>query len=175
MVAKKTGLTESPAGENAGGTESGELATIDGFSEDVLRNIDSFDAVIAMTGGTGTNIADVLGTGFVVLDEKSHPQGKGHLVGTEFLIVKYGRHASETIVGKEFTSLHIVTKEGGEKWIVNDGSTGIHEQCVTLKAELGTICPLYVPRGLRVSEYDYTDEKTGAVSKAKTYYLNTSK
>lgn len=173
MVTKNSGLADSPDGENAGGTESSELVTIDGFSEDVLRNIDSFESVAAMTGGTGTNIADVLGTGFVVLDEKSHPQGKGHLIGEDCIVVKYGVHDSETVVGKKFTSLHIVTKSG-EKWIVNDGSTGIHEQCLTMKAELGTICPLRVPRGLRVSEYDYTDDK-GVTSQAKTYYLNTSK
>jgi hypothetical protein len=30
------------------------------------------------------------------------------------------------------------------------------------------------PRGLRVSEYDYEDEK-GNKSRAKTYYINTAK
>lgn len=173
MVTKRTGLTESEAGETADETESTALAIVDGFTEEALRDIDSFDAVISLTGGTGTNIADVLGAGFAVLDEQANPLGKGLLVGQKLLVLKYGVHLSEK-TGKEFTTLHIVT-EPGDKWIVNDGSTGIHQQCKSLKEQLGTICPLLVPRGLRVSEYDYTDEKTGAVSKAKTYYLNTSK
>lgn len=139
---------------------------VDGFTDDALKDIDSWDAVVQITGNV-TNAADVLGNGYSILEDKSQ------LLNTAFMVVKYGVHPSE-LNGKEFTTIHVLTK-AGEKYVVNDGSTGIHEQLKTLKEEMGTVCPLMVPRGLRVSEYDYEDPEKGTKTKAKTYYINTAK
>jgi hypothetical protein len=143
-----------------------QVIPIDGFTDEALKNFDSWDQVVQETGNV-TSAADVLGNGYSILEDKSK------LLNEPFMIVKYGVHPSE-LNGKVFTTIHVLTK-GGDKYVVNDGSTGIHQQLMDLKTEMGTICPLMVPRGLRVSEYDYEDPKNGSKTKAKTYYINTAK
>jgi hypothetical protein len=139
----------------------------DGLSEENLREIENFDDIKTLSGVAEiTSISAVLGTGFSVLEDKAR------LLNLGFIIVKFGTHESEKN-GGEFSTLHVVT-DTKEKWIVNDGSTGIHAQMTELKEKLGSVCPLFVPRGLRVSEYDYENDK-GETSRARTYYLNTSK
>lgn len=174
---------KSEKGENLGivETESGTVEVTpemlvdkpgdsDGFSDAELREIENIDDVTRIAGvidiGGITTIGSILGTGFSVLEDKMR------LLDKPFIIVKYGRHTSDKN-GGEFSTLHVVTDDR-EKWIVNDGSTGIHAQMSELKDKLGHVCPLRVPRGLRVSEYDYEDGK-GNKSRARTFYLNTSK
>lgn len=138
-----------------------------GLSDEELRMVESFDDVVRMTGGQVANIADEMGDGFSVLDDKMR------LIGAEFIIVKYGEHESEKSDGGKFTTIHVVTKEGG-KYIVNDGSTGIHAQMSEKFGPDGEPFKfLYVPRGLRVSEYTYMDG--GREKPARTFYLNTGK
>jgi hypothetical protein len=139
---------------------------VDGLAENDLANITSFADVAAQFQDV-REASDVLGNGFGVLEDKSK------LLNVEFVVVKYAAHTSDKN-GGAFSTLHVVTREG-EKLIVNDGSTGIHAQCKELKEKYGNVAPLFVRRGLRVSEYDYTDEKTGLQTKAKTFYLNTGK
>lgn len=135
------------------------------FSEETLREFSSFDDVLRASSGVVNEISDHLGDGFSVLEDKSD------LVGVEFMVVTYSVHPSES-TGKDFTSLRVITRDG-RKLIINDGSTGIHEQCLALRKRLGNFVPLHVRHGLRVSEYDYQD---GEVKKrARTFYLSTSK
>lgn len=141
---------------------------VDGFSESQLGEMESFADVLAATGGEVVSIGDVLGNGFSVLEDKSR------LIGTEMMVVRYGEHESDKGSKGTFATLHIITR-AGEKYIVNDGSTGIQDQCAEIKEKFGKVAPLYVAKGLRVSEYDYTDPNTGKTSKARTYYLNTAK
>lgn len=148
--------------------QSTEVENIDGFSEDALGELESISDVLAATGGTIPSAADVLGNGFGILEDKMR------LVNVEFIIVKYGEHTSEKVKGKKFATIHVITR-GGDKYVVNDGSTGIMEQLRKLKEDQGHVCPLYVPRGLRVSDYEYEDPNTGEVSAAQTFYLNTAK
>jgi hypothetical protein len=138
----------------------------DGFTEEALADINSFADVLKHTGNV-VNISDVLGNGFSVVDDKTA------LIGVEFVVVKYAEHKSET-TGGLFATMHVITSKN-EKLIVNDGSTGICAQLRELAEKQGTVCPLYVPRGLRVSNFTYKDEKTGAEKKAATFYLNTGK
>lgn len=134
------------------------------FNEETLREFSSFDDVLRASGGIVNKINDHLGDGFSVLEDKTE------LLDVEFMVVTYSVHPSES-TGKEFTSLRVITRDG-RKLIINDGSTGIHEQCLALRKRLGNFVPLHVPRGLRMSEYDYRD---GEVKKrARTFYLSTS-
>lgn len=139
-------------------------APIDGLAEDVLGADAS--KLLEMFGGPSevASIANVLGNGFGVVSDKML------LVNRPFVILKYGTHMSEQ-TGGEFATIHVVTSDG-EKWIINDGSTGIKAQLEQIKNEHGTVCPLRVPRGLRVSEYEVVLD--GKNQKAKTFYLNTS-
>jgi hypothetical protein len=143
------------------------VVPVDGFTDDALKEFDSWDDVAKVTGNV-TVAADVLGNGYSILEDKSK------LLNEPFMIVKYGVHPSEKIQGKLFTTIHVLTK-GGDKYVVNDGGTGIHQQLTDLKTQMGTVCPLMVSRGLRVSEYDYEDPNTGEKTKAETYYINTAK
>ena len=150
-------------------TKGTAVEMVDGLAENELREIVDFSTVIRTLGDQTVNISDVLGTGFSVLEKNE----KMRLCNVPMVIVKYGEHLSEE-TGNLFASIHVVTEDGG-KWIVNDGSTGICVQLRELKQAAGRVCPLYVPKGLRVSEYDYFDEAEKRNKKARTFYLNTSK
>lgn len=72
--------------------------------------------------------------------------------------------------------------ENGETFTFNDSSTGVRAQIEAyLKSkdrnpEIGQVVPalnLIIPRGLRFSQYEVTDER-GRNKLAKTYYLTTS-
>jgi hypothetical protein len=166
MVRKSSDEENTTAPEIDADENSTAVAPLDGFTEETLKTLDSFEEVISQVGPVA-NAADVLGYGYSLLEDKSR------LIGQELMIVRYGIHKSD-LNGRDFSSIHVLTRDGG-KYIVNDGSTGIHVQLKELKEEQGTVCPLYVPKGLRVSEYDYTDENDGVTKKARTYYLNTAK
>lgn len=166
MVAKNGNAKNPTPDEMPEESISTAVEPVDGFDETQLRNIETWADVANIAGVDNVvNITDVMGTGFAVVDDKAP------LLDIPFVIVKYGVHKGDKGL---FTTIHVVT-EDGRKLIVNDGSTGIHAQLLQYKEESGRVCPLYVPRGLRMSEYDYEDLRTGEVSRARTYYLNTSK
>jgi hypothetical protein len=126
-----------------------------GFSEISKQLYDAGDIVSASEYGTG----------FEVLDKDA----KGQLVGVPFIILDWVIN-NEGDFG-EFVSLRIVTQDN-RKLIVNDGSTGIAKQIREI-AEAGELRALYVKKGLRRSDYEYT-EKNGAKKPATTFYLDTS-
>jgi len=142
-----------------------------------LGAIQSFADAMELLRAHGMTVADITeeyGTGFDVLDDKRQ------LVKVPFLILTW--RFTEGDHGK-FVSMTIVTREPGgvsRKLIVNDGSTGIRQQMETIsearlqqfegdmnKAHAG----LLVPKGLRISEYDYVNDK-GVKTPAATFYLN---
>ena len=136
-------------------------------SDAELAEIDSFDSALALVneklGGEVVEADKDLGTGFALLDGKD----KDKLCGVTFLAIKIEQHAGDHGM---FTTMHVVTADG-RKFIVNDGSTGIHEQIQTLwtrkPEKVGA--PLLVRKGLRRS--DYTHPEYGP---STTYYLDTS-
>jgi hypothetical protein len=80
----------------------------------------------------------------------------------------------------DFDGQYIVVRgmtQTGERFRFADGSTGIFRQLRKLTGERirdGHPTPnagLFAPRGLRVSEYEYTDDK-GKKSKAQTFYIS---
>ena len=102
-------------------------------------------------------------------------EDKRLLLGRPFVLVHWNFYKSDKIVRdgvpSEFASMWVLTSTD-ERYIVNDGSTGIYEQLRTLTDEKGIDSGVLCKHGLRVSEYDYTDEK-GVTTQAATFYIDT--
>jgi len=151
-------------------TTSAEIDKTPLFSDDQLAAIQSWadaEKLVAAAGVPVENFDDY-GTGFKVLEDK------GKLIKEPFVILEHRFSQGDKGL---FASLVIVVKSTNQKLIINDGSTGIRDQLLKVdekRTEKGidVRIPIVVPNGLRVSEYDYADDKTGEVSRAKTYYLS---
>ena len=145
-------------------------------SDDLLSRIDGYEAALAALDAAGVayeSISDY-GTGFFVVD-------KERLVTVPFVILEWRfneskEHYDANNMPLVFVSAAVVT-EGGDKFIINDGSTGIRQQLQAITArrrENNHATPqngLVVPHGLTVSQYLYTDA-SGKSSTARTYYLS---
>lgn len=143
------------------------------FSDDVLAGIDSFDAALAALASEGVQpeTMDDYGTGFKVCNDKDR------LIKVPFVILSWKFNQGDFGL---FVSAEIVTKHG-EKFILNDGSTGIKDQLVMVEEQRrkrGHPTPnagLLVEGGLTRSDYKtmIPDGKTGELveSAATTYYL----
>lgn len=146
------------------------------FNDDVLSRMSSFEDAIAAFKDAGIapeSVSDY-GTGFSILENKAA------LLGVPFVILDWRFNVSEKFTDENGEPLHFVSAEvftkHNEKWILNDGSTGIAKQLRAVTdarierkhpaPQTGLLCE----KGLTVSEYDYTDEK-GRKSQASTYYL----
>lgn len=90
------------------------------------------------------------------------------LVGLPFVIVKWNFYTGD--IG-EFVSAWVITKTD-DRFIVNDGSTGIYAQLKALTDETGQDSGLVCRHGLRVSEYDYTKPDGTVGGRAKTFYID---
>lgn len=123
---------------------------------DVARALDASGEVVS---------AQEFGSGFSVLDTKE----KGRLVGVPFIILDWQFNEGDN---GQFVSLRVIT-QANEKLVINDGSTGIYRQLMEI-ADTGEERAVFCKRGLRVSNYDYTDPKTQEKKPASTYYLDTS-
>jgi hypothetical protein len=91
-------------------------------------------------------------------------EDKGRLVGVPLLIVKWNFHPGK---GGDFVSLWILTQTG-ERYIVNDGSTGIKEQLQTYTAETGRNAMLRADRGFSRSDYVHPEH-----GPSTTFYIDT--
>lgn len=132
--------------------------------DDVLRDINSAQDVLDLYKDSNVEefeYSDEFGTGFEVLETT----GKARLVGVPFRIL--GFRFSNGDQG-EFVSMHVVTDKG-EKFIVNDGSTGIYQQCQAMAAK-GKTVGIRCSKGLHRSDYTFVNDK-GEKSPATTYYL----
>lgn len=97
-------------------------------------------------------------------------EDKGRLVGVPFVIVYWEKHEKGNF--GSFVSMFIIDKNDN-RYIVNDGSTGIRDQLERLSKESPTNGMIVCRNGFRVSDYMYTDPKTGDERPAKTYYIDT--
>ena len=140
------------------------------LNDDALRGITDFASAIAAAGPV-MDIADTeLSTGFDVVKDKND------LIGRPFLILDWSTGMGEK---GPFTSVLIITQDN-RKLIINDGSTGIHEQLSRLPKLDGNV--IGVHKGLRKSEYDIHDDngeviinpKTGRPERGTTFYLDTT-
>ena len=143
------------------------------LSTEIYAGITSFDDALAIVqdvfGGEVVDSAD-LGDGFTLVQKHE----KGMLIGVPFIILAAnfteGDYLREDGTKGTFVSCRIVTQDG-RKLVLNDGSTGIHDQIKMLwsmKPETQGK-PIVCRNGLRVSEYDHPEH-----GKASTYYLDTS-
>ena len=106
---------------------------------------------------------------------------KDKLVGRAFLAVQWKFNQSKEYLGSEYVSVYVITQDslnGETHFVINDGSTGIARQLRELtnnreqskhKTPFGGAL---VKGGLKLSEYDRTDEKGTIIGKGKTYYLS---
>lgn len=110
----------------------------------------------------GIEITDqsAFGSGFTLLKEKDQ------LVSKPFIIVEWrfslGDHG-------EFVSALVMTNSG-DKFVINDGSTGIYAQLRSITDETGKTHAHVVRNGLVRSDYEYVDNN-GEKHPATTYYL----
>lgn len=132
-------------------------------NDDVLRAIKSFADVQQLFADAKVPVVDyseTFGNGFSLLDDKNA------LVKTEFMIIEHKQTDGDY---GTFTVMHVVTLKG-DKFIVIDGGTGIHAQCVEMAAK-GVTQGIHVRNGLTRS--DYEKELDGKMTPATTYYLST--
>jgi hypothetical protein len=150
-------------------TTSTEIALPD-FSDSDLRNLSTLDDVKALLGDKVSNAADY-GNGFSILEDKSR------LCNVPILFLGWAVHPGDH---GDFVSAYCLemNKQGNiiGKWIVNDGSmkSGLARQLVDLAKNDGVTKGLFVPNGLRRSDYDYVDTATGETKPATTYYVDLS-
>lgn len=95
--------------------------------------------------------------------------GKENLVGIPFFITSW-KYNPEGAHG-EFVTV-FVTKMDNSHGFFADGSTGIKDQLHEFEIKMGGQRPIYVPKGLRVSNYNYIDPEDGKTKPSSTYYIN---
>lgn len=144
----------------------------------------SLAEIEAELGGFLQPITDVIGSdGWGVVVSDKH---KDMFVGQPFILMFATFYESDKFgIDGEFVSCAIVTRND-ERFILNDGSTGICQQLRAhfATAERGVTQQVYAvcPKGLRKSEYVKTlsilNDKTGKMEDkdvdAVTYYLDSS-
>lgn len=142
------------------------------YSEEELRNLNSLESIKALLGDTQVTQAADLGSGFALLDT----EGKRRLVGVPVLFL-FWTFNKGTQGSAEFVSAHVVQTDNlGNvvgKFIINDGSTGIYQQLKDFTARTGQSKGLYAARGLRASDYTFTND-AGQDQDATTFYIDTS-
>lgn len=160
-------------------TTTGEIAHVEKrpFSDAELRNVDSLEGIKALLGSEVSNAAD-LGSGFTVIDNN---EGKARLVEAPLVFLFWTFNQSKTIRNADgtlasFVSAHCVQldKAGNVvgKFVINDGSTGIYQQLLDHSTETGSYKGLFVPNGLRRSEYDTVVD--GKPVHGITFYIDTT-
>lgn len=144
------------------------------LNDDMIAGINSFTDVEAFCESIGQKPVDaaeyIPSLTILRTDEE-----KKRLIGTPFVILEAqfndGKYAGNANEGKGFVSLTILL-ESGDKYIVNDGGTGIRDQMIGIiasRVEAKHPHPnmmILCKRGLSVSEY-YRNEVSGDTSRTK--------
>lgn len=165
-------MAKANATQNGTAENTDELQKYTGFSTEELKGLNSFEDVeklFASRGETVVSASEELGDGFALLNNKAVLEGRPmFLISWAF---------SKGDFSEEFVSVRVMCHmDGGAigKFVINDGGTGIRKQLREWSdSNGGRAGGMFVNKGLRRSEYDYTDEK-GNTSKAETWYLDTS-
>lgn len=158
---------------------STEIAKPD-WTNEQLRNLQSWEDAAAFINaefGSALDASAELGDGFTLYDSKRD------LCGIPLVFLnwefresdKYTKVVNGEIMNGTYASARVMAAmpQGIRKLIINDGSTGIHDQLRELTQRTNRQGGLVAKHGLRASDYDYVDEK-GNKSEATTYYIDTS-
>lgn len=141
------------------------------FDDDALLGIQSFDDAAALLAENDIPVVaadQVIGNGFAIVNDK------GFLCGVPMMLLSWHFNSGDN---GQFVSINAVCKLPGNtlgKYIINDGSTGIYEQLRKYTEKTSKTAGLIVKRGLRRSDYQYTDKNDGTTKNATTFYLDTS-
>lgn len=136
-----------------------------------LANITSAKDISAAFEAAGMIIGratDELGDGFQEIEKRQ-------LIDQAMILLSWTFAESKEYQGNEYVIVRAMLPDD-RKVFFTDGGAGIYKQLKSLTAKradqnhpnpnAGLIC-----NGLRLSEYDYTDDK-GATSRAKTFYIS---
>lgn len=144
------------------------------FSHEQLAGVKSFKDAIALANSTFGEVRkaeDVLGDGFIILENKSK------LVNVPFVMLDWEEGKNVT-KGDGFVICRVVT-EADHKLIITDGGSGIRRQLLDMRELTPEWTPIYFMNGLRVSEYGLTADNQAvdlndpsAKSIAQTFYLS---
>lgn len=102
--------------------------------------------------------------GHIIEDDEE----RNKLIKQPFLIVRWDFYDGDY---GEFVSCRLITPDN-ERYILNDGSTGIYAQLKLLTDEKGMRGMLLCKKGLRVSTYDKELDNGKVIKDARTYYLD---
>jgi hypothetical protein len=160
-------------------------ATHDRITDDALRAVKSFEDAINLAAAQHGDIEDYAekyGTGFDVLEDKSI------LVKQDLLFMEWRFRDGDFVGG--FVSVVGITAKG-EKFVINDGGSGLFEDLKHITADTGRNGGLRIKKGLRESVYeicpscgkprgqmettcsqcgDFSDQR----NKGRTFYLDQS-
>lgn len=143
------------------------------WDEETLRGVTTFQQAMELASqeyGPVVTADQELGDGFTVLSTEQ----KRLLVGRPMMVMEWSFYNGDQ--GK-FVAMRCMVQnaDGGfSRYIINDGSTGIADQLARYTQRTGKMGALLVKRGLRASDYTYTDPATGEQRPATTFYLDTS-
>ena len=152
-----------------------ELEKSNKLSDATLNSLKTVEDAVRALGVSDQSELDWNESQWKLLEDKSK------LIGKKFLAVQWRFQQSKEYLGSEFVSVYLITADtidGENTFVINDGSTGICQQLRTLtdtRLEAGHKTPqsgALVKGGLKLSEYDRTDEKGTVIGKGKTYYLS---
>lgn len=165
-------MATSTTQDTANDTDEGTVAkTTAAFSPAQLRDIRTFeDAARLAQEQLGATVvsSESLGDGFTLYEDKED------LVGLPMMFISWS--FSQGDFGSFVAARVLVQYPGNaeaQKYVITDGSTGIYQQLKDLAERGDGPQILMAPRGLRKSEYTYTDDK-GEKRPAVTYYIDTA-
>lgn len=131
------------------GTEGAEVEIRQArFDDDEMRAVQSIDdaaRMVAAEFGTDAiaSIAEELGSGAEILEDKSK------LIGERLLLIEWRFNMGDN--GPFVSAAAVTTK--GDKYIINDGSSGMFSQLDRYSTRTGKTYGLLVPKGLRASTF----------------------
>lgn len=158
---------------NDEGTEQGAVQRR--INPGQLRELGSFADALRLAEeqyGTVEAASAAIGDGFALLTTEQKQQ----LVGVPCIFLSWSFSPSEQGERGEFVTVRVVT-EDGRKLVLNDGSSGVYSQLREYTDESGRDGGLIVKRGLRKSDYTYTETEgkdKGKQKPATTYYIDTA-
>lgn len=165
-------------------TNTGEIVERPNFVTDPMNNlpgridddlkfeINSLADYERLTGQSVVDLGDVLPS-FDVLSKEE----KARLVDRDLFLMEWRFNDSDKVIkdgeAAQFVSVLVLDIASGEKYVINDGSTGIYSQLRAVSQRTGRRGGFRVKNGLHRSDYTKTVNIDGKdqVIAATTYYL----